>query len=289
MRNVLCKNKYPRSFSNQTVIADDSYPIYRRRQDGHQVKVRNCLLDNRWVVPYNSYLLSIYNCHINVEICSSIKVVKYIYKYIYKGHDKISVAFSHKNEDQDFDEIQHYQDDRWVAAPEALWRIFEFDLNEMYSLVCNLQLHLEDHQSVYYKGNQNLLDILRTDIRKKTMLIEFFNLNKIDSEAKKYLYREIPEKYVWDKTNKIWKRRKKYEQIGRVNTTNPSDGERDYLRILLNHVYGPTSFSDLLQVHGIQCSTFKETAKMHGLLETDTYISECLNDASNYQMPNALR
>jgi hypothetical protein len=26
----------------------------------------------------------LYNCHINVEICSSIKAVKYLYKYIYK-------------------------------------------------------------------------------------------------------------------------------------------------------------------------------------------------------------
>ncbi|KAI0496586.1 hypothetical protein KFK09_022906 [Dendrobium nobile] len=121
------------------------------------------------------------------------------------------------------------------------------------------------------------------------MLTEFFNLNKIDSETRNYLYREILEKYVWDKTKKNWKRRQKYEQIGRINTTNPTDGERYYLRILLNHVYGPTSFSDLLYVNGIQCLTFKEAAEKHGLLEMDNYISECLNDASVYQMPYAFR
>ncbi|XP_028551783.1 uncharacterized protein LOC114579918 [Dendrobium catenatum] len=230
-----------------------------------------------------------YNCHINVEICSGIKAVKYIYKYIYKGHDKISVSFSQQNAQNNFDEIQHYQDGRWVSAQEALWRIFEFDLNEMYPSVCNLQLHLEEKQPIYYKDNQNLLDILKINIKKKTMLTEFFNLNEIDSEARKYLYREIPEKYVWDKTKKSWKRRQKYEQIGRINTTNPTDGERYYLRILLNHVYGPTSFSDLLHVNGIHCSTFKEAAEKHGLLEMDNYITECLNDASVYQMPYAFR
>ncbi len=26
-----------------------------------------------------------YKCHINVEVCSSITVVKYLYKYVYKG------------------------------------------------------------------------------------------------------------------------------------------------------------------------------------------------------------
>ncbi|PKU86419.1 hypothetical protein MA16_Dca025242 [Dendrobium catenatum] len=188
MKKGLCKNKYPRSFSSQTIVGDDSYPIYRRRNDGQQVKVRNKYLDNRWVIPYNPYLLSRYNCHINVEICSGIKAVKYIYKYIYKGHDKISVSISQKNGEQPFDEIQQYQDGRWVSAPEALWRIFEFDLNEMYPSVCNLQLHLEDQQSVYYKDNQNLVDILKSNARKKSMLTEFFRINKSNSEAKKYLY-----------------------------------------------------------------------------------------------------
>ncbi len=29
-----------------------------------------------------------YQCHINVEVCSSITAVKYLYKYVYKGHDR---------------------------------------------------------------------------------------------------------------------------------------------------------------------------------------------------------
>jgi hypothetical protein len=47
--------------------------------------------DNRWVVPYNSYLSLFFNCHINVEVCNSIVVVKYLYKYVYKGHDRAQV------------------------------------------------------------------------------------------------------------------------------------------------------------------------------------------------------
>jgi hypothetical protein len=43
-------------------------------------------------VPYNPYLLRLFNCHINVEACGSIKAVKYLFKYIYKGHDRASVA-----------------------------------------------------------------------------------------------------------------------------------------------------------------------------------------------------
>jgi hypothetical protein len=46
------------------------------------------VFDNRWVVPYNPYLTMQYQCHINVEVCSSITTVKYLYKYVYKGHDR---------------------------------------------------------------------------------------------------------------------------------------------------------------------------------------------------------
>jgi hypothetical protein len=53
-------------------MSKDSYPVYRRRDDGQVVEVRNAKLDNRWVVPFNPSLLMLYNCHINVEICSRI-------------------------------------------------------------------------------------------------------------------------------------------------------------------------------------------------------------------------
>eukprot|EP00267_Zea_mays_P045089 XP_020397329.1 uncharacterized protein LOC109941209 [Zea mays] len=67
--HVSCKNHYPRPFSDTTLQGKDSYPIYRRRDDGRKEKVRGCELDNRWVVPYNPYLLRLFNCHINVEAC----------------------------------------------------------------------------------------------------------------------------------------------------------------------------------------------------------------------------
>jgi hypothetical protein len=43
------------------------------------------------VVPYNSYLSLLFNYHINVEVCTFIATVKYLYKYVYKGHDRAQV------------------------------------------------------------------------------------------------------------------------------------------------------------------------------------------------------
>ena len=50
--------------------------------------------DNCHVVPYNRYLSLEYQCHINVECCISIKSVKYIHKYIHKGHDCTTVQLA---------------------------------------------------------------------------------------------------------------------------------------------------------------------------------------------------
>ncbi|XP_073121556.1 uncharacterized protein [Henckelia pumila] len=92
-----CKSHYPRKFCKTTIQGEDSYPIYRRRDDSQTVDVRKAKLNNQWVVPYNPYLLLRYDCHMNVEICSGLTAVKYLYKYIYKGHDKVVVHIATVN------------------------------------------------------------------------------------------------------------------------------------------------------------------------------------------------
>jgi ATP-dependent DNA helicase PIF1 len=133
MGRASCKNRYPRSFCETTSQGKDSYPIYRRREDRCKETVRGHELDNRWVVPYNPYLLQLLNCHINVEACGSIKSVKYLFKYIYKGHDRAVVAVTEAAKADDkgsMDEIKQYRDARWVTPPEVLWRIYGFDLSK---------------------------------------------------------------------------------------------------------------------------------------------------------------
>ena len=52
-------------------------------------------------MPYNTGLLMRYNCHINVESCSSINAVKYLFKYVYKGHDQPSFSVNADQPDRD--------------------------------------------------------------------------------------------------------------------------------------------------------------------------------------------
>ena len=81
-----CSKKYPRAFVKMTTADNNGYPTYRRRENGrtHILRRRNIQVDNRLVVPYNPYLCLCFDAHVNVEICSSVKTIKYLYKYIYK-------------------------------------------------------------------------------------------------------------------------------------------------------------------------------------------------------------
>ncbi|XP_042972723.1 uncharacterized protein LOC122304515 [Carya illinoinensis] len=131
-KNGCCKSQYPKSYASSTTVGNDCFPIYKRSDNGITVKLRGHNLDNRWVVPYNPYLLATFDCHINVEICSTIKVVKYLYKYVYKGHDRVAFNLVSEQTNQQIDEIQQFQSTRWIAPPEAMWRIYGFIVNEMY-------------------------------------------------------------------------------------------------------------------------------------------------------------
>ena len=133
-----CKNHYPKKFCSLTTQGKNSYPIYRRCNTNEQVKVHGAYLDNRWVIQYNPYLLAKFDCHINVEICSTIKAVKYLYKYIYKGYDRVAFHIVGDEDISDIDEIEQFQTARWISTLEAAWRICKFLLNEIYPSVRSL-------------------------------------------------------------------------------------------------------------------------------------------------------
>ena len=78
-----CSKDYPKEFREFTEENEDGYPLYRRRDNGRKIQIKSNKkifeLDNRWIVPYNPYLTTKYNCHINVEICSSVYIDCYIF------------------------------------------------------------------------------------------------------------------------------------------------------------------------------------------------------------------
>ena len=286
MQDGHCSKKYPKQYCSETQLGADSYPLYKRSSpgDGGQVSTIsmriggsriNQEVDNRWIVPYNKLLLRSMNYHCNVELCMSIKSIKYVlkFKYVHKGCDQAMFTLWSSQ----VDEISDYQNARYVSSNEAAWRILEFPIHERDPPVQQLAVHLENGQRVYFTEDTASDQASRDP--PKTTLTEFFALCRLDDFAKTLLYVDVPRYYTWNK--KTWKRRKQgvvvaghpgvkeARILGRVYTISPRQGECFYLRLLLHHVRGPQSFSELKTVNGDLCSSFREACFKLGLLVDD--------------------
>ena len=97
-------------------------------------------LGNEWVVPCCPLLSRIFNAHINVEFCNSVKSIKYILKYVNKGSDQ--AVFSVQGNDRQLDEIKHFQTGRYISTNKAVWRILNFPIHVRYPAVTHLDVHL---------------------------------------------------------------------------------------------------------------------------------------------------
>ncbi len=112
------------------------------------ILVHGVELDNRRVVPHNVYLSTKYDAHINVKVCNNIRVVKYLFKYIYKRHDRATIEISRQNDNAiegnvvKANEIKKYLNCHYVSVSKATWRIFKFDMHERFPTVKHLQYHL---------------------------------------------------------------------------------------------------------------------------------------------------
>jgi hypothetical protein len=75
MNDGSCSKHYPKPFRSDTSFDSDSYPLYRRRDNGIVARKVSVNLDNRFVVPHNLAVLKKYQCHINIEACNKTYLV----------------------------------------------------------------------------------------------------------------------------------------------------------------------------------------------------------------------
>ncbi|GBN45528.1 hypothetical protein AVEN_18971-1 [Araneus ventricosus] len=287
MRDGQCCKSFPKQFKDDTEENVNGYPIYRRRAT-EPVQVGKYSIDNRWVVPYNPWLLKKFNAHINVEVCASVKSVKYLYKYVYKGHDAASVKIQ-KEGALDHDEILSFVEGRYVSTPEAMWHLNEFNLPHKSHTVVRLAVHLPQQELIVYQDGQEAQAIERAALR-KTTLTSWFELNKNDPSAHNISYSDIPQYYMFDKGTTNWKKRQRGGQnvIGRLPVVSILDTERYYLRMLLLRKSGAISFDDILTVNGLRCITFQQACQEYGLFRGDQQWHDALNDTAQFQSPRQL-
>ena len=249
-------------------------------------------------------------CHLNVEYCGTIRAVKYLYKYTYKGHDRATLEFSD-------DEVQTYLDARYVGPSEAAWRILGFPMHDKSHNIERLAVHLKGGETIVYHDGQEEAALGAGTC---TTLTAWFALNAADPDdqepqARNLLYCQIPEHFTWHRKEQVWKRRKDKaaatKVIGRMHAAVPSEGPRFYLYLLLLHIPGAKSFENLVIVRmpsgtpkicfepdsndaaGVVRDThipdYRRAAEERGLISTDDEYEEALREAAQYRSAPALR
>ena len=146
-----CTKNFPKAPAEQTFIDDRGYANFRRRCEETVIvdkgKKQRPVTD-RDVVPYNAFLTQKYDCHVNVDLCSTNHCVLYFFKYINKGEDRVMNVVVEAG--VPVDEIKDYVNDRYLSSSASAWRIYEFPLHDRFPAVQPLGIHLEDTDIVIY-------------------------------------------------------------------------------------------------------------------------------------------
>ena len=214
------------------------------------------------------------------------------------GNDRVMVET--KDGRMAKDEIKSYVNGRYISGSESDWKIRQYPISYMYPSVQMLQFHLPEEQQIIFKEGDDLQQKARR--AERTMLTEFFRLNRTDERANDLLYTDILKHYTWNDSSRCFKERERRENRD-MNSTGKSDtigrmasiplnaytSEKFYLRMLLHNVPGPTSFDDLRTVEGVTYETFKEACVKRGLVEDDKEIEKALDEAYSIKFGDQFR
>jgi hypothetical protein len=291
-RKGLCAKFFPKKWKEETIVDSEGFPIYRRRRNRYTIVKEGITLDNRYVVPYNAKLLLKYQAHINMEWCNQRSSIKYLFKYIHKGYDRISATVVQNRGGQqvsDIDEIKQYLDCRYISPSEACWRIFGFSIHGRRPAVERMFFHLIGENSVYFTDNQQVEHVLEKPSVTESMFTSWLEANAKYAAARQLTYGEFVTQFVYVKKKRCWTPRKKGYTIGRLIWVPPCTGELYYLRMMLTVLKGPISYEDIKKVAGIQLKTFREACFAMGFLGDDKEFIGAIKEASHWGTGRVLR
>ncbi|KAL1327298.1 hypothetical protein AAHE18_13G291500 [Arachis hypogaea] len=252
MKNGSCSKFYPKEHTD----------------NGQTVKKRECVLDNKFIVPYNPELLLKFGCHINVEYTCQTSSIKYLFKYVHKGNDCVTATLYNAGDlseaTQVVDEIRNYYNCRYISACEAVWRLFGYEIQEKEPFVIRPPFHLEDEQPLVYGKTSNVNDIVERAISHKSMFLGWMAANMSYPYARSLTYLEFPTKFVWKDDSSKWFPRKKSFAIGRLTHVPAANTEEYYQRLLLNTQRGCMSFRDIRTVGGTIYAMYRDACFASG-------------------------
>jgi hypothetical protein len=288
MKDKRCSKYFPKKFVHKTSFDEGGYPIYRRRDLGVTVLKKKVLLDNRSVVPYNPMLIMKYQAHVNIEICNKSNCIKYLFKYITKGVDRVTASLEFGDE-ENVDEIKQFYDCRYLSPSESIWRIFKFDIHNRWPAVKRLTFHLHNEQRVMFTDTSKLTSVVARNRERRTMFLAWMEANKKYSSGRTLTYVQFPSKFTYNSDNRHWSPRKKSQSVGRLTFIPNSNRELFYMRLLLNYQVGCTSFEDIRTVKGHTYNSYREACGALQLLADDREFLDAIDELSILSSGYSLR
>ena len=248
-----CKSNFPKDFRDFTTSGNDGYAFVVRRDDGILSYVDPDVVkkwkekhpgetthpnqrNNRWVVPYNAYLLLKYQCHINIEAVRGILAAKYLFKYLFKGEKEVDGVMKEDTKKGETSEaktttaatsgsIMRFLKAHCLTAADACGYLLGTKMVRIYPGVQRLHIHLEDEQRVYFPLKNYGDDLRRRDAaaKSKSTLLAFFEANERCKKHHegfpaheaykgfdKLLYNDVPEFFCYPREKKEWQLRAGY-------------------------------------------------------------------------------
>ncbi|GJR12822.1 hypothetical protein Tco_0795474 [Tanacetum coccineum] len=181
----ICNKGFPKMYNDKTFFDINGHTHYRRRQTEFYFMKGESRLDNCNVVPYNRMLCLVFRARINVEYCGWSMLIKYLFKYISKGPDRIlgkidrqvgNPSSSMVEKHIQVDEIKTYVDGHFIFPFGACWRIFDYPIYRREPVVQILNVHLENIQRVNFRERDRLDVIVNMPDKKKTTLTEWYGM-----------------------------------------------------------------------------------------------------------------
>ncbi|XP_074291818.1 uncharacterized protein LOC141618623 [Silene latifolia] len=193
----ICSKKFPKRFNKRTTVDGDGYPVYKRRENGTTIEKNGKTIHNGYVVPYNADLLLKYRAHFNVEWCNQARSIKYLFKYINKGYDHVTVVktqiklIKYKNTTTavTFHHVKQF----------GIFLSFLFTIGPPPPHVLRLDYHLPNEQNVIFHDDDPIDEVVERSSEGRTKFTAWMEYNNLKSGGRDLTYCEFPQKFVWER------------------------------------------------------------------------------------------
>ncbi|XP_076388963.1 uncharacterized protein LOC105663125 [Megachile rotundata] len=177
-------------------------------------------------------------------------------------------------------EIRRYRTLRYVGSSEAHWHLMAYNMYGLSHTVERLTIHTRNDRTVYFADGQ-AGRAANMAANRDTQLTAFFQLNARNAAAREYLYRDIPQAFVWNNSRKTWTASVVTWYLIPVTRNLGGGPDSHYIR-------GKNRLEREQSTRRVYTSA-QEACHARGLINSGTTFQETLEEAAQCQHPRAFR